>query len=623
MDKTDLKYLGNRLLVFCGGGLVLGFVFGFIIALQQILHQDFLRFGLFRLAGFLLRKNLIDCLLGGFYFSLVFFIGFVFWFLLSKKIKRLDDTRRKRSLRRLKMAVLGGCALIVFILVEYVLDYVWLAYRRKPVGTLFHAGVFMGLVGLVLVYEFLLKPLFMRFCKPAMRLKPVHFLIACGLLLLTVVLLNAALLMDGTKRPQGHSVIIILSDSLRQDHLGCYGYHRNTSPHIDRFAEDAALFENSYAQSPSTRPSVASIFTSLYPSTHGAIYNQNSLPFSCLTLAEVLNNLKYKTAAFVENPLIRKKYKYHQGFDTVRLSRIRMERPEHDADGFDEKILDWIDENSSFPFFLYVHFIDPHFPYRAPEDYFRYFDPEYSGDTTGFDSDHAFVSHFRRNPRDLEHLVSLYDDEIRYMDDRFEKIIRCLQEKDLYDKTLVIFVSDHGEEFLEHGDIGHSSSLFSEQIDVPLIMRMPGRFRPGRYRRPVQHIDLFPTILDVLGIETERFPLAGKVIRTDSDEAFPSGSLVVSEHLRLQEKWGSTLRSAIAFEWKLLQRIGTGGYSLFDLASDPGEKTDLYQMEPEMSRVLKSLLDSWEAARKKGMNPELLPLDREMRESLRTLGYIK
>jgi len=378
--------------------------------------------------------------------------------------------------------------------------------------------------------------------------------------------------------PNRPNVIIVVSDALRKDHLGCYGYPRDTSPHIDAFAKTATLFKNAFAQAPHTKPSIASLFTSRYPSQHNTKYHEEFLSSTLVTLAEVLSERNYRTAGFVENIAVFKPGNYSQGFSdwAVRESwpRIREHGKGNDnsTEEFDNKIFSWLEKNHDDPFFLYLHYIDPHFPYNAPKPFNGLFNDSRQDSEEG---------------TDLAHRIASYDEEIRFMDFRFGKLVEKLEQLNILDKSIIIFTSDHGEGFLEHGRFGHGNSVYAELINIPLIIRYPKLFRKGYGERYVQHIDIFPTIVHALKIDTGSFLLEGKSILSKSDKDVK----VFSEQLRKGKRRWLPQRSIIFRGWKLIHNLPPdthNTHNLFNVREDPLDYENVAGEHPEIVADMRS-----------------------------------
>jgi arylsulfatase A-like enzyme len=384
------------------------------------------------------------------------------------------------------------------------------------------------------------------------------------------------------QRPLGlrPNVLFVVSDTLRRDHLGTYGYSRQTSPRIDAFAASAVVFDRAYAQSPSTKPSMASVFTSLHPSAHRAVFNEHALADRFVTLAEVFAAASYETAGFTENPVVSGKFGYNQGFREYRIHKERHQRLGGPAKIFDRALADWLGRNAQREFFLYVHFVDPHSPYWAPKKYRGRFAKTEGPGGWGLDVKSSTVG-------DLAEALAKYDEEILFVDARFGALLDRIEELGLREETIVVFLSDHGEAFGEHGAFHHSRSVYAELIDVPFMISASARMKAGRRSEPVQHIDLFPTLLDLTGTRAVAAKLGvGDQLRgeslVDSNRSKLTGRSIVSEHLR--GGWGRPARSIVSGDTKLIEQFDTGEFELYDLASDRGDTANRFDTAPAEER---------------------------------------
>ncbi len=307
----------------------------------------------------------------------------------------------------------------------------------------------------------------------------------------------------------GPNVILICIDTLRADRLGCYGYSRNsTSPHLDDLATQSTLFLNAFATAGWTKPSVPSFLTGTYAAQHG-VYEGNvarsegmfadALPDKALTLAEVFRDNGYRTGAFVQNEHLRRGNGLEQGFE-LYVDRAG------DARNIRWRALDWLDEaDDDRPFFLYLHILDTHYPYPVPDTYAQRFLGDADASlyrSPDWQKARKAINHGERvlTPSELEGLEFLYDGAIRYVDDQIGFFLRSLARRSLYDDAVICVLSDHGEEFMEHGRIGHGHGLFENLLHVPWILKIPGK-SPERNASHVSLVDLFPTLLAASGIE--------------------------------------------------------------------------------------------------------------------------
>ena len=317
------------------------------------------------------------------------------------------------------------------------------------------------------------------------------------------------------RRPKLDKVILISIDTLRAANLGYDGYRRPTSPAIDRFAAQCLDFRQAYSHAPSTLPSHASMFTSVIPSVHQA-HAGNRVPLAdeFTTLAERFRDSGYRTAAFVEGGQMAAVWNLSQGFevydepgDPKKTSRWV---PDYLTRILDRAIR-WIEQHQQERFFCFIHSYVVHAPYSPVPPYDRMFDEGYEGPLP-FAVEPSRIEGLNdrsRNPQepDIRHIVSLYDGEIRFMDHHVGLFLERLTELGLADHTVVVFTSDHGEEFAEHGQVGmHGHTLYDELLRVPLLIRIPG-IKPRRIQRQVRLADLAPTLLALMGIDTQgEFP---------------------------------------------------------------------------------------------------------------------
>ena len=396
------------------------------------------------------------------------------------------------------------------------------------------------------------------------------------------------------------NVIIIGVDTLRPDHLGCYGYGRDTSPTIDRLAREGVLFENVISQSPWTSPSFASIFTSLYPTQTGLVSVGTTMRTTFPTLGTLLKERGYATGAIVNAAVLKPEFGTARGFDyyymTPKTGRL--------ADGTTRDALAWIDSVPGQPFFLFAHYYDPHEPYAPPAPFDTFFEEDYTG---GIGNTFVLHDHFPEvrgmnfaplsvlSGADWDHIRTLYDGEIRFTDQAIAGLLEGLRERGLDENTLIVFLSDHGEEFYEHEGFGHGHELYGEVIRVPLILRLPGVL-PGQARisRQVRLIDVMPTVLEILGVENEEHMegeslLAhlegGSAGTARGERLFESGTAYCEGMLRGPEK-----KSVTAYPYKMIYNLDTAEEMLFDIGRDPGERDNLAGAETEPRAAMEDLL---------------------------------
>lgn len=426
------------------------------------------------------------------------------------------------------------------------------------------------------------------------------------------------------KRP---NVLLISMDTLRADHLGCYGYSRDTSPYIDHIADEGVRFNWAISQAPYTLSSHMSLLTSLYPSFHKVNKLENNrLNPKITTLAEVLYNEGYRTWAITGGGQTSHSYGFAQGFETY----IQYTSREHDVENKVEETTNFLRGEDDTSFFIFFHSYKTHAPYIPAPPYDKKFDPDYQGDITAdLDTIDAINNgDIEISPEDLNHIISLYDGEIREADSALVPLFRHLKRKGLEENTLVIFTSDHGEEFGEHGDVArHSRTLFDELIRVPLIFRLPGVLPAGKViEDQVQSIDILPTILDLVGAESERESFQGTSLASLMSEG---GSTGISRYA-FSEKLSSDpifLRSLRSSENKHIFKDNRAteqvDHFFFDLRNDPTEQVskqvDSRSVE-EMRDRIAFLVEEGEIGEEVEIHKGI---DQETWKALKELGYVK
>ena len=425
------------------------------------------------------------------------------------------------------------------------------------------------------------------------------------------------------------NIVLYMIDTLRADHLGCYGYSRNTSPFIDHFAENAVLFENARAQTSWTRGSVASVLTGLWPQVHGTVGENHVLSPAVTSLAQNLRDTGYKTIAVIANGNVNQSWGFDRGFD--EFIYLQYYRPGQllarstDVHSAVLQVLDGLDGDT--PFFLWVLTIDPHTPYEAPEPFHSRFSDRPR--SPGFGS----VSHLAEladredavSPQIREHLIDLYDAEIAANDDSFGNLMDELEKRNLFDESLFVLVSDHGEEFNEHGGWEHGRTLHAEVLDIPLIIKPPGHKGSVRRSEVTQHVDMAPTILELAGAT----PLAMTQGRSlvplfDSDRHLEWAPRALA-HL---DRHGFVMTSLLDDSWKAIihRHEDVEAYPrVFRWESDRLEQSDLSLEDPLLDQFLIWKLHQ-EAMKDRESRFEPGTLNMEdlgkTVEQLRALGYL-
>jgi choline-sulfatase len=441
-----------------------------------------------------------------------------------------------------------------------------------------------------------------------------------GLVLLALLATGLA----GCGDPPPPNLIVYLVDTLRADHLGCYGYPRDVSPAIDAFSRDATLFEEAIAQSSWTRSSVASLFTGLVPPEHGANRRRQPLAEEAVTLAELLRGAGYRTAAFVTNTNVSERFGFDQGFDEL------VYREAMSASKLMREVEAWLDaraaDGDERPFFLYVHTLDPHSPYAPPARERERWAPDVP--EPGPYRPNRWIDEARAGKVDLARLLrrmrALYDAEIAANDRAFGALLDGLRERGLYDGAVLALVSDHGEEFFEHRSFEHGKGLFEEVLRVPMLVRWGSGGPTGRVPIPVQHVDLFQTLLEAAGVEAPRGTEGVSLLRLARAAGRPgaAGERPIFSYLHLDGRPRAALREGrskliVALDGERLIRP-----RLYDLEADPGEAKNLAKRDPERVARMEAVIRGYLAKERHGLRGAPVEMDDELRRRLEALGYM-
>ncbi len=392
---------------------------------------------------------------------------------------------------------------------------------------------------------------------------------------------------NGVDSYSGANVLLIVLDTLRVDHLGCYGHHKFASPNIDRLSETSVLFERAYSHAPWTHPSMASILTGKHPKEHGVNRYKSMLSKEHVTLPEVMKQSGYRTEGYMSNLFFRPHFGYNQGFDTYDYSVLDMGHPHEVISSkyiSDQgiKALDSIKQ----PFFLFLHYFDPHERYM-PHKQFKW--------TSGFE-------------------WSLYDGEVAYTDLHIGRALDKLEQKGLLDKTIIILTADHGEEFRDHGGIRHTDTLYDELIKVPLLIKIPG-IKPARIKTAVALSDIVPTLFSLIELQIPG-KVSGKIIR------FGRGGVKAKERAIFAEaNQGVRKRCVIKDSYKLILDLSDKKRELYNLAEDPKERVNLADISKgkadELARLITQYYDASELIQAPSAD-----IDEQMLKKLNSLGYL-
>lgn len=418
------------------------------------------------------------------------------------------------------------------------------------------------------------------------------------------------------------NIVFVMFDTCRADHLGCYNHDPNASPNIDEFAGGAIRFDRAISQASITTASVGSFLTSRYPQSiilenaHGVPGVPRYLP----TLAEVLKDQGYCTSAVVSNILAQAALGFDHGFDYFNEE---LKFTDVTSPGVLSLSLKRLNNQRRKPFFMFLLFMDPHTPYIKHAEYGGY--PGYKGklgdrvevtDADAEDAAHVFTAN------DVEYMRALYRGEIKYTDAYFGLLLKELKKRNLYDDTLIVFLGDHGEEFMEHGLLLHGHTVYDEATHVPLIVKLPRQSRGKVIHGVFPLINLFPSIIKYTGGDPTSTQPHGKAVDLNGLTSAPSDRVFTAEDTRFGKIWAVQDN-----KYKLIWNTTTGDIRLFDMVTDPSEKTNIAGREPDvLSSFLKAAKEKedmvgWEAGNngKIGLSPQVFS-DME-RERLKSLGY--
>jgi len=415
------------------------------------------------------------------------------------------------------------------------------------------------------------------------------------LIVTAVVIVSGFFVYKHVTKSQIKNVVLISMDTTRADNLSCYGVYKNATPRIDELASQGILFKNTYSPIPLTLPAHSTMLTGMFPPRHGVHDNSSyKLNEKYETLAELLKAKGFTTAAFISAFIIDAQFGLDQGFDLyddkfeqeLENSAISQRRGGETT----EHALKWLNENKDDPFFMFVHYYDPHMPYDPPEPY------------------KTMITH-------------PYFAEIAYTDHCIGLVIDELKKLGLYDSTLIIVTGDHGEMLGEHDEQTHGYFIYNGNIKVPLIFKIPGKTDSAMIEGAVGIVDITPTICSLLGIDSPEM-VQGKDLSTyfgDDSSGKPSERFLFSECMTPTKYGGNSLLGVITDKFKYIQ---TTRPELYDLVNDPKESKDLIAQMPQQARILQDKLKQILEESVVDNTDSHLELDTEAREKLETLGYV-
>ena len=452
------------------------------------------------------------------------------------------------------------------------------------------------------------------------------------------------------------NIILIIIDAARADHFSCYGYHKNTTPFISNIAKESVLYENAVSPAGWTLPSHSSLFTGTYPSKHGA-HNENwYLSDKLPTLAEALSELGYRTAGFCRSDWVSESTGLIRGFDEFyhlhfaktkhKILRLVNNSIIRGSDKWsyekNKRIKKWIKHTNlgSSPFFLFVHYSELHMPYHVPKPYNKMFLslPYDEARKINQNPKEYYSGRIKMSSKDFDILKEVYDCALAYQDARIGELYQFLKNVHLLDNTVLIITSDHGESLGDHNHFDHYYVLYDCLLKVPLIVRYPKLFKRGeRNQSLVQTLDIFPTILRILGANEKNYeeiqgialpPLCNEEVREFTiSERFQDMQGLKNSYPKLDlshlEEFEKDRKTAIRTkEFKLISSM-RGNSELFNILKDPNETSNIIRKRKDICKDMTDKLNKWKSsftpAEVLGIQPEF---DDEVVKRLKSLGYL-
>ena len=429
----------------------------------------------------------------------------------------------------------------------------------------------------------------------------------------------------------GPNLLVLLVDTLRADSLGIYGVTPSPSPNLDRFAARGLVFDPAVSQASWTMPAVASIFTGLYPRSHGAVgpdidhgdyaWSGTMLPNEVVTFAELAQQAGITTFGASASLVVGRGTNFSQGFETfVELPGVEKPHNQAPASAVNREFLDWLRRARGLRFLAYLHYMEPHGPYAPPAELRPPPPPGIRGILArGVIYDVAPAVNARRmpppSPAEVEYLHRLYTGDVQSWDRELGTLLQQLDTLGLLDDTVVVVTADHGEEFLEHGNLAHGDHLYEETLRVPLVIVGPG-VPSGRRQDLAQGIDLLPTLAGLLKLSVPP-ALPGRDLLATQTAGDAIAEIVTDFGNNGAGRGIVALRTE---RWKLIRSAAGDSVELYDLANDPSERTNVAALHPEAA-ALATRLDRWVAAA--APPPPARAGDAALRDKLRQLGYVR
>jgi arylsulfatase A-like enzyme len=427
---------------------------------------------------------------------------------------------------------------------------------------------------------------------------------------------------NGRDSAKGSNVILFVVDTLRARNMGVYGYQRDTTPAMDELGQAGAVFTHAYAPSPWTLPSLATIFTARHPSDHGTVDPDSRLDGNVQSLASILHDAGYTTGAFVHSAYPVLSMGFERGFDHVETRRP----------GNTQSIRKWITEHEDEPFFMWIHYADPHVPYIMEREFDGIFVEEKVNehlDLAGYWNSLQCQQHYDADTKGEMARVRMafYDSKVRQADTRVGEIVEEIEKLGLTDETMFVITADHGEEFFEHRGCDHGQSLYDEVLHVPLLFTLPGFIQPGTVvPQQVRLMDVAPTIVDALELGSHVSTFDGTSL-VDYLRGGGEDLPVVGGFLQSTDGVVALRKDGFKYMYSphrtALRARPQSGEELYDLTKDPEEKHNLVAEGHPKLEEFRKLAQKWLAAHDKPVvvAPKV-DYSPEQVEKLRALGYV-
>ena len=490
-------------------------------------------------------------------------------------------------------------------------------------GALF-AFIAVGILvfGGLLVQHFI-KKLRIPFKKGAQNIRRSFLFKTLSIIFVMFALaLNLVITLNQLRREA--NVLIIIVDTLRSDYTAIGDETTSNTPNLKRkLMSDSLYFGNAFSNSPWTLPSVSSLLTSQYPSRININSLVSRLDEKHLTLTEILKNQGYFTYGVVSHLLLQQKYGLHQGFNIYNENNISSEFFNHNSissPGITDDAIQFLRKHRKKKFFMLLHYFDPHYTYINHEP-----STSYLGKFTSRDISYLrdLIRKNKYTKQDIDYLKDNYRSEIVFTDFFIGKVIDELKSINIYDNTLIVFTADHGEEFVEKGWLGHSTTVYNEQIKIPMLFKLPATrqsLKTPLKNLFVSNIDIAPSVLSVLGLPSPPQFQGSDFFSEKSEERFVFSEVIQREYGEFKDK-----ACVISNGWKMIYNFVTKQYELYNLEEDTGESQNVLGSNDDIERSLKMKLAKWSNINRiKPKQPKTRKaLTDQEKEKLKSLGYIK